>query len=100
MHSERSASLASKNYVARKDATTACAADRVGEHHFRKQVRFVPKRRNIQSSDALINSAIAPRSATPEDRLALFEECPHSLCIVLAVVHHAAQALHPFEALG
>lgn len=43
---------------------------------------------------------IAVYSATPENRLALFEEGSHTLCIILAVVHHATQALHPFEALG
>jgi len=51
-------------------------------------------------SEAVTDSAIALCSATPENRLALFEEGSHSLCIILAVVHHATQALHPFEALG
>jgi len=49
-------------------------------------------------SEAVTDSTIALCSATPENRLALFEEGTYSLCIILAVVHHATQALHPLAA--
>ena len=65
---------------------------------FRHASALVPNQQ-VFRSEAVTDSTIALCSATPENRLALFEEGSHTLCIILAVVHHATQALHPFEAL-